>query len=242
MISSFRSWLKRQRFCPDAMGVFVNRDFIIRRSLWNAVRRFAPQFSGRLMDFGCGEKPYREAFSVDEYVGVDIEVSGHAPSRKAADVFYDGVTLPFEEASFDGVVTFEVFQAVPNPERIMAEIARVLKPGGRLLVTYPFAWEEVEMPYDLARYTSAGLLGYMSSAGLEVVELEKTPGYLATLTQLFTLWMSHHLLPWSHPWARLVSTALVIAPVNLVGLVMDRLLPKDDRYYHNCVILARKSL
>lgn len=236
-----KDWINKQRFTPSPMGILVNRDFIIRRSLWNAVRRHSSLFTGRVMDFGCGEKPYLSAFSAaTEYIGVEIELSGHDPQKKKADVFYDGVTLPFAEASFDGVVSFEVFQSVPNPEHMLGEIGRVLKPGGLMLMTYPFAWEEVEMPYDLARYTSAGLLAHLSAADMEVIDIAKTPNYLSTLTQLLSLWLSHAILPWRNPIQRLLSTAFVIAPLNALGLLLGHLLPNDERLFHNVVILARK--
>jgi hypothetical protein len=48
------------------------------------------------------------------------------------------------------------------------------------------------------------------------------------------------LLPWRKRSWRLLSTALVIAPINLTGILLGRLLPNDPRYFHNCVILARK--
>ena len=66
------------------------------------------------------------------------------------------------------------------------------------------------------------------------------PTYIETITQLFTLWLSRTFLPWRKRSWRLLSTALVIAPINLTGILLGRLLPNDPRYYHNCVILARK--
>lgn len=53
------------------------------------------------MDVGCGSKPYRELFDVDEYIGIDIEVSGHNHSSSNIDKFYDGKVIPFENNALD---------------------------------------------------------------------------------------------------------------------------------------------
>lgn len=237
----FLVWLERQRFLPSRAGVWVNRDFIIRRGLMKAVAAAATEFKGRVLDFGCGEKPYESLFQVAKYVGVDIEVSGHAGEKKKADFYFRDTTLPFANEEFDGALSTEVFQSVPDPGAMLKELARVLKPGAPLLITYPFAWEEVEMPYDMARYTSVGLDRFLRQAGFVVEQTTKTPTYIETLTQLFTLWLSRSLLPWRRRSWRLVSTALVVAPINLFGILLGRLVPNDPRYFHNCIVLARKA-
>jgi SAM-dependent methyltransferase len=193
-----------------------------------------------VLDFGCGEKPYESLFKVERYTGVDIEVSGHASEKKKADSYFSGATLPFADAQFDGALSTEVFQSVPDPAAMLAELARVLKPGALLLITYPFAWEEVEMPYDVARYTSVGLRRFLEPAGFVIEDTMKTPTYIETLTQLFTLWLSRTVLPWRWRVFRLLSTALVVAPINASGMLLGRLLPNYPLYFHNTILLARK--
>lgn len=240
VMSQFKTWLERQRFLPSRTGILVNRDFIIRRGLMREVGRMARHFNGRILDFGCGEKPYESLFKVQSYVGVDIEVSGHASEKKKADFYFRDTTLPFANAEFDGALSTEVFQSVPDPGAMLLELARVLKPGAPLLITYPYGWEEVEMPYDMARYTSVGLNRFLHAAGFEVEEVVKTPTYIETLTQLFTLWLSRTILPWGRRAVRIFSTTLFVAPINLAGIVLGRLLPNDPRYFHNVILLARK--
>lgn len=235
------TWIERQRFLPEPAGILVNRDFIIRRGLMRGVQKFAPLFSGHILDFGCGEKPYESLFKVSRYTGVDIEVSGHSSEKKKADAYFSGTTLPFADTQFDGALSTEVFQSVPDPAAMLVELARVLKPGAPLLLTYPFAWEEVEMPYDVARYTSVGLHRFLEPAGFVIEETVKTPSYIETLTQLFTLWLSRTVLPWRRRAFRLLFTALIIAPINAVGILLGRLLPNDPRYFHNVILLARKK-
>jgi ubiquinone/menaquinone biosynthesis C-methylase UbiE len=81
------------------------------------------------MDFGCGKKPYKEIFGFDEYIGVDIEVSGHDNTQHDIDVFWDGKSLPFADNTFDSILASEVFEHVFELDAVLDELRRVLKPG-----------------------------------------------------------------------------------------------------------------
>ena len=106
----------------------------------------------RVLDFGCGSKPYENLFiNIDEYVGCDIEVSGHDHLDSKIDYFFDGKNLPFIDDRFDSVVSFEVFEHIFNLPEILKEINRVTKTSGNILISVPFAWGEHEVPYDFAR-------------------------------------------------------------------------------------------
>ena len=98
------------------------------------------------MDFGCGTKPYRTFFQVEEYVGVDFENPGHPHDNEQIDIFYDGKNIPLPDGYFDSVLSSEVFEHVFNIDEVLAEINRVMKSDGKLLITCPFAWNEHEVP------------------------------------------------------------------------------------------------
>ena len=155
--SKLISFLKQQSFQPGFFSIFFNPFFFIRRSLFRNIRRSAPLLKGKLLDFGCGRKPYENLFSVEEYIGVDIEESGHNHSLSRVDVYYDGEHIPFPDETFDSLFCSEVFEHVFEPEPLLREVNRVLKNGAVGLITVPFCWNEHELPFDYARYTSAGL-------------------------------------------------------------------------------------
>src|SRR5882724_916674 len=143
-------YLRRQSFQPGLAGLFINPFYYIRRALFLNIQLFAPRLQGRLLDFGCGRKPYRNLFPhITEYIGIDIEqMTGHDHSLSQVDVFYDGKTIPFGDNSFDAVFCSEVLEHVFTIDDILTELHRVLKKDGTMLLTIPFCWNEHEVPYD----------------------------------------------------------------------------------------------
>ena len=101
-------FLKQQSFHPSIASLFIHPFYFIRRDLYKNIKRLAAQLKGKLLDFGCGRKPYETLFSVDEYVGIDIEKSGHDHTKSKVDVYYDGKHIPLPDASFDSLFCSEV--------------------------------------------------------------------------------------------------------------------------------------
>ena len=78
----------------------------------------------------------------------------------------------------------EVLEHVRHPESVLAELGRVLAPGGRLCLTVPFVWPVHEEPYDFFRYTPFALCDLLEAHGFRDVRLEPTSGFLSTLAQV----------------------------------------------------------
>jgi len=98
---------------------------------------------GRVLDFGCACGAYlrRLAGQAVELHGVDLDpervaAAGAQPGITARTVSPDG-PVPYPDETFDTVVILEVIEHVPDERRLLKELARVLKPGGRLLLTTP---------------------------------------------------------------------------------------------------------
>jgi len=122
--------------------------------------RFAIAPGERVLDLGCGFgrhafEAYRRGAHVvavdrsqDEVEQVTAMFRAMAaegegpPSNVARAVRADLLSLPFPDASFDVVMASEVLEHVPADELAIAEIARVVRPGGRVAVTVPRYWPE----------------------------------------------------------------------------------------------------
>jgi SAM-dependent methyltransferase len=137
MKAGLREWIRLRQFARTRAGASVNPFFLARRLMWQEIGRVAPALRGRVLDVGCGTKPYRNLFDASEYVGLEID-SPQARSRGLADVYYDGSRFPFNDARFDVVICNQVLEHVFEPDRFLQEIQRLLKPQGRLLLTVPF--------------------------------------------------------------------------------------------------------
>ena len=89
-----KAYLARQTFDPTLLGIVLNPYYIVRRRINEAVKRFAANACGDLLDVGCGSRPYEHHFKgLSTYTGLDIEESGHPHEKKRADVYYDGKTF-----------------------------------------------------------------------------------------------------------------------------------------------------
>lgn len=116
-------------------------------------------FRGRLLDVGCGNSPFRHLLdpAMTQYQGVDVEVARAFGYQNPDTVYYDGHVLPFPDASFDAVLCTEVLEHIPDPTETIREIHRVLKPGGRLILTLPWSARFHYQPFDYHRYTPSTL-------------------------------------------------------------------------------------
>lgn len=233
--------VKQEAFRPGPLGILINPFYIIRKGLYDAIRRVAPAITGRVLDFGCGSKPYEDAFiNASEYVGVDLAVSGHKHYDSKVDVYYDGRTLPFDDASFDAVVAFEVFEHLFNLEEMLNEIRRVIRPGGKLFFTVPFVWDEHEVPYDFGRYTSFGICAVLERNGFANVQVNKTTTYYQAVSQLRIAYVFQHVLP-DNPVLKRLLAMFLIAPMTAKTVVMNKLLPKSYDCFCNMAVLCERN-
>lgn len=127
---------------------------------------------GRLLDLGCGHVPYYGMYSnlVTETVCVDWHNTYH--KNELLDAVVDlNRPLPMDSNSFDTVLLTDVLEHLARPFELMAEVSRVLRPGGKLIVGVPFLYWLHEQPYDFYRYTEFGLAFMCESNALTVVSL-----------------------------------------------------------------------
>ena len=117
------------------------------------------------LDIGCGQRPYEDLFPDKSYVGIDVEESGRAASLKSADLYYDGYNFPFLAETFDGVLCTEVLEHVEDTDKFLSNMADIVKPGGTLVLTVPFIWQQHETPYDFYRFTEFGLRSVLEKNG-----------------------------------------------------------------------------
>ena len=232
---------RKEQFYPTAYSVVFNPYYFNRRAIHRGIKKYSDTLGGKLLDFGCGNKPYKQLFRVDEYLGIELEHNeGHDNPSDKADDFYDGNRLPYEDDTFDCVFSTEVFEHVFNLEDMLKEINRVHKNGGLLLVTMPFVWHEHEMPNDFARYTSSGIRSLLEKSHYSIEAHQKEPSHIVSVMQLLNSYVFNRILPGSN-FLKFVLAPITIFPINLIGLLAGILLPKSEGFYINHVILAKNN-
>ncbi len=174
-----------RRGISEDLRTFVEEVPWERRPILDFVQRSAERLppGARLLDIGSGDAPYRELFEHVDYVSHDWENSIH-PGARQADLVGSAESLPVEAEAFDAVLLTQVLEHVPEPAAVLAEIWRVLVPGGSLFMTAPLNWELHEMPYDFYRYTSEGLRHLLGASGFTDIEVDARNDCFTTLAQL----------------------------------------------------------
>jgi SAM-dependent methyltransferase len=167
------------------LRAFVRESPIHRAALAAAVQRAAASLppGSKVLDAGAGNAPYRALFAHCDYRTQDWSASVH-PGARDADFIADLHALPIAAASFDFVLCTEVLEHVAEPERALAEIARILRPGGGLLLTVPFVFELHEEPHDHWRFTKHALRNLLEAADFDVGAIEPLTGWFSTLAQM----------------------------------------------------------
>ena len=182
----------------------------IRLSIFNSIRNNLNNFSGILLDVGCGKMPYKNFILnnsiVEEYIGVDVEGALNYDDNIKPDFLWDGVVMPFSDEFCDCILLTEVLEHCTNPGKLLAECSRVLKPGGFIAFTVPYLWPLHEVPNDHFRFTPFSLSRYFEIAGFVSIEIKPHGGWNASLAQMLGLWIRRS--PMSN-FKRIISSMII---------------------------------
>lgn len=195
----------------------------------------------RALDVGCSA-----GFIADELalagattVGVDIDEPGLAKARERFGDRVDfrvarGEALPFEDDSLDVVVLNHIYEHVVNPEAVVADIHRVLRPGGVLYLGVGHKWQVLEphhrLPF-LSWLPQRGADRYMrvTGKGDHYYERYYTPAGLRRLFAAYDVW-DYTLPVLADPVAFAGDDVVPVAVSRLPEGVLARLLPLVPTY------------
>jgi SAM-dependent methyltransferase len=134
------------------------------------------------LEIGAGRLPYKEWFP--NRVAMDINYYSHNHVQA------DAHCLPFSDGAFNTVLCTEVLEHLHTPSLALKEMRRVLAPGGKLILTTPFAYPIHDAPGDYYRYTRFGLTYLLRDWNLEYLS-ESTRDW-ATILTFFHYWLGKH--------------------------------------------------
>ncbi len=192
---------------------------------------------GRLLDIGCGEKPYKELFStyVTEHIGLDHQ---QTHDYGTIDVLATAYNIPFKDKSFDSGICNAVLEHLEEPSIALAECYRVLKPGGMVIYSVPFIWHLHEEPRDFFRISKHGLRYLLEKTGFEIVELKSLSGFWVTTGQLFVYYL-YRFRRGPFRWLRIIEILCLI--IQFFAYIFDRIDRAEEWTWMN-VALVRKPI
>ena len=169
----------------------LSKNWLVHRLMHRAMAGEKDGVHGRLLDIGCGRRPYFRLFEdrVSDYVGIERDVDRYV--EEPPDVQGDGNALPFASTAFDTVISNQVLEHVPEPAYAVGEMARVMRPGARAIITAPHIWGIHEEPHDYYRFTPFGLTYIAQRAGLSVERVMPLGGYWITAGARFCYYLEH---------------------------------------------------
>lgn len=160
------------------------------RLIMDAVARwyqqaFKEHVHGHLLDLGCGTVPFYAAYEPYIVNNICVDWSKSLHDQQYLDQECDLTRpLPFESEIFDTILLSDVLEHIPNPTDLWTEMARLLRPRGKILLNVPFYYWIHEEPYDFYRYTEFALRRFAEKSSLKVVTIESIGGLLESLADL----------------------------------------------------------
>jgi SAM-dependent methyltransferase len=208
-------------------------------SLYRETLRFlGAHCRGRVLDVGSGRQGWRQTIEriADDYHSLDRNEPGGRRPTYLADA-HGMVSVP--DLSYDTVVSTQVLEHVADPSTTLAEMDRVLRPGGKVILTVPHLSRRHELPHDYLRYTQEGVMAFLETAGFEVVEIQAYGGVLSFL---------HHQTSFVFPGLLTAAPALaevailLNAPLSWSLAALDPILDPGRLLPLGVAAAARKSV
>jgi SAM-dependent methyltransferase len=140
---------------------------------------------GRLIDLGCSKVPLYEAYKdyITDCICVDWAngVKGNPYLDFECDL---NEPLPFQSGEFDTILLSDVLEHIAKPAELWLEMARILQPGGTLIMNTPFLYKIHAMPYDYFRYTEYALSRFATTSGFKIILLKPVGGSPEVISDL----------------------------------------------------------
>ncbi len=216
---------------PDFWTVCVDHR-AARQALHPLIEKYA---SGVALDAGAGRLAWREMISrkCERYVSVDYTKTH--PELTAVGDLLKG--LPFEPRTFDTIFCCSVLEHVEDPDAALKELARVLKPGGKLILSVPFRYYLHGAPIDYFRFTTHGVQLLAGRQGFDVVSLTSSGGLAHEMGQALSMLAAALFGPSK---VGIAASQAVAGVLWRVAAIIDRL-DSEGRFAQNVnAVLARR--
>lgn len=224
--------------------------FLARGFIAESGRVLAPRSGGLCLDVGAGTAPYRaeieKYWNIVNYTAMDIAPSASTSLVASAD------NVPLHSGAVDLVISFDVLQHLQNYGKALDEMARVLRPGGAVILSVPFVYSECDL-HDFHRWTMEGIVYELHIRGFDVVSA-KTRGGMFFALGCLGVWAMQHVLPGQRRgWRSQKNILSIVRAVAIIvlttvpllfswfALVLDSLLPRSGLYMGVLVCAQKRT-
>ncbi len=210
------------------------------KDLYSDLRELLPTLEGRVLDVGCGDKPYGVWLNSEKakHIGIDVY-----PGSQVDFTIKPGDSWSFENSYFDAVICTQVLEHVANLNETIHEINRVLKPGGLLLVTVPFMYNQHGAPDDYRRLSIYGIRN-LFERHYNIIQVKPQGGTGSTIGILLLNWVEMNMN--LYKLTRILKAILLpfwiffSLLINIIGWLFDEI-DTTQSFYGNTLLLAKKS-
>jgi SAM-dependent methyltransferase len=134
-----------------------------------------------VLDAGAGDPAYQVRTPGHRYLTVDLCVGDKSWDYHGTDIVGNLEKIPIRDNAVDAVICTQTIEHMSEPEQVLKELQRVLKPGGRIFLTAPQEWYMHQIPYDFYRFTRYGLEHLFRKAGFHIESIDPMGGYFRLL-------------------------------------------------------------
>jgi SAM-dependent methyltransferase len=208
--------------------------------LYRSLRPILEGLEGEVLDVGCESSPYRDwLVRATGYTGLDIRPGPHVDA-----VVSPSGSWPLSDGRFDAVICTQVVEHVASFANTLSELHRVTRPGGTLVLSVPFIYNEHGTPADYWRLSRNGV-EILLGRTWEIIAIQSQGGVGSSVGVLFLNWAEQTL---TRTGVRLLALLAVLpawmgfcAAVNSVGFLLDRL-DQTSLFYGNVLVVARRPI
>jgi len=206
--------------------------FVFRRNKKNLCE-IASFVKGQVLDIGCDKKIVKKYLPEScRYIGLDYYQTAAEWYDSKPDVYGDAQNLFFSDNSIDSVLLLDVLEHLPDPERCLSEINRVLIKEGVFIILVPFLYPIHDAPLDFHRWTIFGLRNLVQKHNFKIVEEKHEGNPIELAGLLFNIALSKTVLNWArkkNPAALLIIfLPIVVFVVNISSFILSCLSPQDE--------------
>jgi len=185
-------------------------------TIYGFLRPRLAAWRGDILDIGAGASPWRCLMGRDvAYQGIDtVSASDFGMATNPDITYYSGESFPYPDASFDHALCTEVLEHVPDAITFLHEVARILRPGGTIVMTVPWSARVHHIPHDYARYSQFGLARLLNAAGFEAVSITPRGNDVAAIANKLLVTCARLLTPRKRRYAlATLPCAIALTPL-----------------------------